>query len=176
MSNPYLSEIRIMAFNFPPKGWAFCNGQILGISQYQALFSLLGTAYGGDGRVNFALPNLQGTVPMHFGNGYTLGEKSGEPTHTLNVNEMPRHNHGMTATATAGVNSAPASDSSEFLAQGAVTNPLATVNLYGTASANRTFAGGAISNNGGTQPHPNQQPYLVLNFCIALSGAFPPRG
>jgi microcystin-dependent protein len=173
MSNPYQSEIRIMAFNFPPRGWALCNGQLLGINQNQALFSLIGTTFGGDGRTNFALPNLQGTAPMHFGNGYTLGQKSGEPTHTLNVNEMPRHNHGMTATAGAGATSVPGS--TDFLGQGAVTSPLALVNLYGTASANRTFAGVAIANNGGTQPHPNQQPYLVLNFCIALQGIYPSR-
>lgn len=173
MSSPFQSEIRIMAFNFPPKGWAFCNGQTLAINQNQALFSLLGTTYGGNGTSTFLLPNLQGQVPMHFGSGYTLGQKSGEATHTLNVNEMPKHNHGMTATATAGATSIP--DSTYFLGQGAVTNPLATVNLYGTGSANRTFAGAAIANNGGTQPHPNQQPYLVLNFCISLQGIYPSR-
>jgi microcystin-dependent protein len=174
MSNPYVSEIRIMAFNFPPKGWALCNGQTLAIAQNQALFSLIGTTYGGDGIRTFQLPNLQGQVPMHFGSGFTLGQKSGEATHTLNINEMPLHNHLMVATAAAGGTEVPSS--TDFLGQGAVTNPLATVNLYGTGNPTLTFASAAISNSGNSQPHPNQQPYLVLNFCISLQGIFPSHG
>jgi microcystin-dependent protein len=173
MSAPYLSEIRIMSFNYAPKNWALCNGQLLGINANQALFSLLGTTYGGDGRVNFGLPNLQGRVPLHFGNGFVLGQMAGETAHTLLSSEMPTHNHLMAATAEAGATEIPSS--TFFLGQGAVTNPLATVDLYGTGSPSRTFAAAAISNTGGSQPHPNQQPYLVLNFCICMSGIFPSR-
>jgi microcystin-dependent protein len=173
MSSPYLSEIRIMAFNYPPKGWQLCNGQTLAINTNQALFSLIGTTYGGDGIRTFLLPNLQGLAPLHFGNGFTLGQKSGETTHTLNLGEMPMHNHLMSATAAAGGTDVPSS--TDFLAQGAVTNPLATANLYGTGNSNLTFAAAAISNSGNGQPHPNQQPYLVLNFCISMQGIFPSR-
>jgi microcystin-dependent protein len=171
MSAPYLSEIRIMSFNYAPKNWALCNGQLLAINQYQALFALLGTTYGGDGRVNFGLPNLQGRVPLHFGNGFVLGQMAGEVTHTLNINEMPAHTHLMAATAGAGATEIPSA--TDFLGQGAVTNPLATVDLYSTGTASLTFAAAAINNTGGSQSHPNQQPYLVLNFCICMSGIFP---
>jgi microcystin-dependent protein len=174
MSNPYMSEIRIMSFNFPPKGWALCNGQLLSITQNQALFSLLGTTYGGDGRTNFALPNLQGRVPTHFPSGTRPGVVSGEAEHTLQVTEMPTHSHLMMATATAAQLAAPDPTNSRFLAQ--AKSPAGAVNIYSTANQNITFAQNAIANNGGSQPHENRQPFLVLNFCIALQGIFPSPG
>lgn len=162
MGTPFIGEVKIMAFNFAPKGWAACNGQLLPINQNQALFSLLGTTYGGDGRVNFALPNLQGRVPLHLGNGFTQGQAGGEAAHTLSIGELPTHTH------TPGASSAGAS----------VSNPVGNLwadagkNNYNTAT-NTTMAPQAISNVGGSQPHDNMSPYLVLNFCIALQGVFP---
>jgi len=164
MAEPFLSEIRIMSFNFPPRGWALCNGQLMPINQNQALFSLLGTTYGGDGRTTFSLPNLQGSVPIHTGNGHTLGQVSGEPTHTLIINEMPQHTHALTATSSAGTQS---------LVPG---NLLATSpnQLYHALDSNQTAMNpGAIGITGNSQPHPNMMPYLTLCFCIALQGIFP---
>lgn len=160
MATPYLSEIKIMSFGFAPKGWAFCNGQLLPINQNQALFSCLGTTYGGDGRVNFALPNLQGRIPMHLGNGHNLGEAAGEQAHTLSLTELPAHTHTWGATNT------PAN----------APNP--TSNLLGGApeynsAGNVAMFPGVLSTVGGTQPHLNMQPFLTLNFCIALQGIFP---
>jgi microcystin-dependent protein len=167
MAEPFLSEIRIMSFNFAPKGWALCNGQLLPINQNQALFSLLGTTFGGDGRVNFALPDLRGNTPIHVGEGHTLGEKAGEQSHTLTSAEMPEHIHGANATtvqAQANTNSAsplvmPAQSNFSF--------------LYGPATNFQQMAPNALSNVGGSQAHQNMQPYLVLSFCIALQGIFP---
>jgi microcystin-dependent protein len=162
MATPFLSEIKIMSFGFPPKGWAFCNGQLLPINQNQALFSLLGTTYGGDGRVNFGLPNLQGRAPMHTGNGHVLGERGGEPNHTLSISEIPTHTHTWAVTNTAANAPGPASNllgaAPEY--NGAGTNPTA---MYQSV----------LSIVGGSQPHLNTQPYLTLNFCIALQGIFP---
>ena len=180
MAEPFLSEIRIMSFNFPPKGWAFCNGQLLPINQNQALFSLLGTTYGGDGRVNFGLPNLQARIPIHQGNGHTLGERAGENAHTLILSEMAAHNHFVNA-----INGAPDAGNSghtpattKYLAQAKaiVSGNQNDVNLYGTDGPSQVFANSnpnAITNTGGNQPHENRQPVLVLNFCIALEGIFP---
>ena len=174
MSDPYLSEIRIMSFNFAPRNWALCNGQLLAINQYQALFSLLGTTYGGDGRATFGLPNLQGRVPLHFGNGFTLGQQSGETAHTLLYSEMPLHNHLMTATAAKAASAIPAP--AVYLGKGqSQGSGTPVVNIYSTAGQSGTFAAAAINNTGGSQPHPNQQPFLVLNFCISLQGIFPSR-
>ncbi|MGR8981278.1 MAG: phage tail protein [Gammaproteobacteria bacterium] len=164
MAEPFLSEIRIMSFGFAPKGWAQCNGQLLPINQNQALFSLLGTTFGGDGRVNFALPDLRTRVPIHFGDGHTLGESAGERSHTLTAQEIPSHNHTLMATNTPAEMNVP-------------TNAyLATVNNAYTAPANLTaMAAAEVGNTGGSQPHENMQPYLSLNFCIALQGIFPSR-
>jgi microcystin-dependent protein len=172
VSSPFLSELRIMSFNFAPKSWALCNGQLLPINQNQALFSLLGTTYGGDGRVNFGLPNLQGRVPIHMGSGFTLGQLGGEVSHTVNISEMAQHNHAMTATAqTATEQAAP---NTSYLGQAqAQGNPKQNVNIYGASNPTGQMAPAVIGQTGGSQPHANQQPFLVLNVCIALQGIFP---
>ncbi|MEO5714171.1 MAG: tail fiber protein [Luteolibacter sp.] len=163
MAEPFLAEIRIMSFSFPPKGWAMCNGQLLPINQNQALFSLLGTTFGGDGRVNFALPNNQGRTPIHFGNGYTLGQQGGEQAHTLSISEIPTHIHQVMATSDAATVSVPSN-----------TVRLASVNNGYTPAANLvSMAPQAVTNAGGSQAHLNMQPFLTLNFCIALQGIFP---
>jgi len=163
MAEPFLSEIRIMSFGFPPKGWALCDGQLLPINQNQALFSLLGTTYGGDGRVNFGLPNLQGRTPIHMGSGHTLGERGGEQAHTLSISEIPTHVHTANGTSNAG-NVAP-------LANNLLAN---TPSLIYNAPGNLTSLQPAtLANVGGSQAHLNMQPFLVLNFSIALQGIFP---
>jgi microcystin-dependent protein len=162
MSEPFLSEIKIISFGFAPKGWSLCDGQLLPINQNEALFSLLGTTYGGDGRQNFGLPNLQGCVPFHEGNGLTLGERGGEQTHTLTLSEMPQHTHTPASSSAAANASNPVGD---YWANGGK-------NIYNT-TANTAMAPQAISNNGGGLAHDNMSPYLVLNFCIALQGIFP---
>ena len=165
MAEPFLSEIRIFSFGFPPKGWATCDGQLLPINQSQALFSLLGTTYGGDGRVNFGLPNLQGRTPIHDGSGHTLGERGGEQNHTLSINELPTHVHAAIASSSSGSGQAPAT---AFLGSDTTASPyLLPENNLGALNA------GTIPNVGGSQPHLNMQPFLVLNFCIALQGIFP---
>jgi microcystin-dependent protein len=162
MAEPFLAEIRIMSFGFPPKGWALCNGQLLPINQNQALFSLLGTTYGGDGRVNFGLPNLQGRAPIHMGSGHTLGERGGEQAHTLSISEIPTHTHVMNASDTPPeTNSA----SSGYLA--------AAANVYGPPSNLVAMSAAEAGNAGGSQAHLNMQPFLTLNFSIALQGIFP---
>jgi microcystin-dependent protein len=162
MAEPFLSEIRIMSFNFAPKGWALCNGQLLPINQNQALFSLLGTTYGGNGQTTFALPNLQARVPIHFGAGFSLGENGGEQAHTVTMAEMPTHVHAALASSSDGNASLPGG------------NVLATAaNAYGAAASLTTLVPGTVTNVGGSQPHTNIQPYLVLTFCIALQGIFP---
>lgn len=165
MAEPFLSEIRIVSFSFPPKGWALCNGQLLPINQNQGLFSLLGTTFGGDGRVNFALPNMQGRVPIHVGNNHTLGERGGETAHTLTVSELPAHSHPMMA------NSADANDSkvsSHVLSKSyqAAYIPYNAGSMVGLNSM-------VVGNTGGSQAHLNLQPFLALGFVIALQGIFP---
>lgn len=164
MSEPFLSEIRMMSFNFAPRGWAQCNGQLMPINQNQALFSLLGTTYGGDGRVNFALPDLRGRVPIHTGNGHTLGERAGETAHTLILSEMPMHTHQLMATSDAGTRAVVPGN---MLAK--------TANqLYHAPDSNLAAMNpAAISNVGGTQAHENMMPFLAIMFCIALQGVFP---
>jgi microcystin-dependent protein len=162
MAEPFLSEIRIFSFNFAPRGWALCNGQLLPINQNQALFSLLGTTYGGDGRVNFGLPNLQGRTPIHVGGGHTLGERGGEEIHTLNLSELPTHTHLVGAVSSAANNANPVDRA-----------PAATVqNIYSDATPNVAMQQ-TLTNAGGNQPHSNMQPFLVLNTCIALEGIYP---
>jgi microcystin-dependent protein len=163
MAEPFLSEIRIMSFGFPPKGWATCDGQLLPINQNQALFSLLGTTYGGDGRVNFGLPNLQGRTPIHVGNGHTLGERAGEQTHTLAIGELPAHTHTPQGTSTSA--NTVAVPTANVLAGAA--------NLYTGANNLVPLVAGSVSSFGSSQAHPNMQPYLTLNFSIALQGIFP---
>jgi len=165
MAEPFLSEIRIMSFGFPPKGWALCDGQLMPINQNQALFSLLGTTYGGDGRVNFGLPNLQGRTPIHMGSGHTLGERGGEQAHTLSISELPTHVHTCNASTVVANNTAPT-------AAGVISKSL-SANGYGSAANFLAMAPQAIGNTGGSQAHLNMQPFLVLNFSIALQGIFP---
>ncbi|GGR36678.1 phage tail protein [Deinococcus ruber] len=163
MAEPFLSEIRLMSFIYPPNGWALCNGQLLPINQNQALFSLLGTTYGGDGIVTFALPNLQGRVPMHFGNGHTLGEQPGSQSVTLTAGQLPTHMHTLAASSdSANTQGDPASAL------------LAPVNGgYGAASGLTTLDPSSVTSVGNSQPHDNMQPYLTLSYCIATSGIFP---
>ena len=163
MSEPFLSEIRIVSFNYPPRGWAFCNGQLLQINQNQALFALLGTTYGGNGQTTFALPDLRGRVPVHTGNGHTLGEAAGSSSTTITQAQMPAHNHFVNVTNN----------------NGAVSNPtgnfLGAVNAMYAAfgSSLTTMSPQTITNVGGSQAHDNRQPLLALTFCIALVGIFP---
>ena len=172
--DPFVAEIRIFPFNFAPKGWAFCDGQLLPLSQNTALFSLLGTTYGGNGKSNFALPDLQGNAPMHPGQGpglslHDLGETGGSETVTLLESEIPSHNHSYNARPT-----------------GAVPPQASPVGLAPARSNSRPYSPASVSANGqmnftgtgmsgGDQPHNNMMPYLTLNFCIALQGVFPPR-
>ena len=163
MAEPFLSEIRIMSFVFAPKGWALCNGQLLPINQNQALFSLLGTTFGGDGRVNFALPDLRARTPIHVGSGHTLGERGGEQAHTLSIAEIPTHAHVLNGTNSTG--GQPAGSSAVFANGGS--------DLYVGAQQLVAMAAGSVANTGGSQAHLNMQPFLTLSFCIALQGIFP---
>jgi microcystin-dependent protein len=161
MGTPYLGEIRIFSFNFAPKGWALCNGQLLPINQNQALFSLLGTTYGGNGVQTFALPNLQGCTPLHIGGSFTQGQTGGEVNHTLNIEEIPVHTHIVTASSAA--------------ADQAVTGGTVWAKAPGAYDSHpgMSMSPAEISSTGGSQPHNNMQPYLVLNFCMAINGIFP---
>ena len=171
--DPFVAEIRIFPFNFAPKGWAFCDGQILPISQNTALFSLLGTTYGGNGQSTFALPNMQGNVPMHPGQGpglslHDLGETGGSETVTLLISEIPAHNHPLKANTSTASKSIPTGNS---FAKGSSMTPY----LAPAGAPLVNMSGQTITPSGGDQPHNNMQPYLTLNFCIALQGVFPPR-
>jgi microcystin-dependent protein len=167
MAEPFLSEIRIMSFNFAPKGWALANGQLLPINQNQALFSLLGTTFGGDGRVNFALPDIRARAPIHVGSGHTLGERGGEQAHTLSIAEVPTHTH------TANATTAQADQNSNSAAPTRMPAQSNFSFLYGPASDFQSMAPNSLANSGGSQAHLNMQPFLTLNFCIALQGIFP---
>jgi microcystin-dependent protein len=172
--DPFVAEIRIFGFNFAPKGWAFCDGQLLPLSQNTALFSLLGTTYGGDGKSNFALPNMQGNAPMHPGQGpglslHDLGETGGSETVTLLISEIPSHSHSLFANAVAGDTNSPSPSVSLARSKNATA-------YQSTTNQNLVqLADNAIAPAGGDQPHNNMMPYLTLNFCIALQGVFPPR-
>jgi microcystin-dependent protein len=164
MATPFLGELKIISWNFAPKGWALCNGQLLPINQNQALFSILGTTYGGNGTTTFALPDLRGRVPIHVGQGFTQGQAAGQEFHTLTQSEMPMHTHIANANS------------------GNATTPIPTGNLLG--AGNNMYAQptnlvtldpSSVTNVGGSQPHENRQPFLVLNYCIALTGIFPSR-
>lgn len=163
MAEPFLSEIRIMSFGYAPGGYALCNGQLLPINQNQALFSLLGTTFGGDGRMNFALPDLRGRAPLHVGSSHSLGERGGEQTHTLSIAELPPHTHVLSASSQDG------------------NAPVPTVNVlarnqsqvYTPPSNLAAMNPGSVTNAGGGQAHLNMQPFLTLSFCIALKGIFP---
>ena len=167
MSEPFLAEIRIASFNFAPKGWALANGQLLPINQNQALFSLLGTTYGGNGQTTFALPDIRGRVPIHAGSGHTLGERAGEENHTLAIAETPTHSHSANATT------AQADQNSNSAAPTRMPAQSNFSFLYGPASNFQAMAANTLGNVGGSQPHSNMQPFLVLNFLIALQGIFP---
>ena len=164
MAEPFLSEIRIMSFVFAPRGWALCDGQLLPINQNQALFSLLGTTFGGDGRTNFALPDLRGRTPIHAGSGHTLGERGGEQAHTLSIAELPQHTHGLVASGATADTAVPSNTA--LLASSPAQFYTSPNNLIALGS-------GSVSNVGGSQAHLNMQPFLTLSFCIALQGIFP---
>ncbi|HZS04615.1 MAG TPA: tail fiber protein [Blastocatellia bacterium] len=164
MAEPFLSEIRLFSFAFAPKGWALCNGQLLPINQNQALFSLLGTTFGGNGQTTFALPDLRGRVPIHFGSGHTLGERGGEQAHTLTLAEMPTHYHQVQASSSNGNTNFPANN---VLAK--------ALNVYRNPDNLTQINPASVTNVGGSQAHLNMQPFLTLNFCIALQGIFPSR-
>ena len=165
MSEPFIGQVNQVSFNVVPKGWAQCNGQLMSIAQNQALFSILGTTYGGDGITTFALPNLQGRTPVHPGNGITLGESAGEASHTLSPTETPLHGHPLMASITVGNAHDP---TGAVLAAGA--------DLYNSGPGNQMMDPTSISPTGGGQPHNNMQPYLAINFIIALTGIYPSRG
>ena len=165
MIEPYLAEIQWVSFNFAPKGWALCNGQLLPINQNQALFSLLGTTYGGDGRVNFALPDLRDRVAVHAGGGHSLGERFGANAHTLSAAELPAHTHGVNATTAAATTNVPSTAAVPAKSVGA--------NVYGPTGNPLPMDAQAIATPALTQPHENRQPFLVVSFCIALQGIFP---
>jgi microcystin-dependent protein len=169
MGTPILGEIKIISWNFAPQGWAFCNGQFLPINQNQALFSILGTTYGGNGQTTFALPDFRGKVPIHQGNGFVVGEKAGQEVHTLTLAEMPAHNHFMNVSTTSTDNAATSGNSNYW--GKTADNTL----LYASGQGNSAMASATCGPIGGSQPHENRQPYLVLNFIIALQGVFPSR-
>ncbi|WP_349263053.1 phage tail protein [Longimicrobium sp.] len=169
MSEPFLSEIKVVSFNFPPKGWALCNGQFLPINQNQALFALLGTTYGGNGQTTFALPNLRGRLPIHMGNGHILGEAAGSTGVTVTIQQLPTHSHFLNASASDGNLPVPfANNQGNLLAR-------EVDQVYGPAANLSPVAASTVTSVGGSQPHNNMMPYLTLNFIIALQGIFPSR-
>jgi microcystin-dependent protein len=162
MGTPFIGELKLVPFNFAPKGWAMCNGQFLPINQNQALFSLLGTMYGGNGQTTFALPDLRGRTPISFGNGHTQGEAAGEVAHTVTLSEMPQHIHMARAVGGDGTTPIPTGAALASFNNG-----------YRQPTELTTLHPATVSNIGGSQPHENRQPFSVLNWCIALQGAFP---
>lgn len=173
MAEPFLAEIRMMSFAYAPtsQGWALCNGQLLPINQNQALFSLLGTTFGGNGQTNFALPDLRGQTPIHVGNGFVLGEKGGQQSHTITTPEMPQHWHVLSGST---ANASAIGPGGNVLARGTTAVGGNPINYYSTTLSNFVaMQPGTVGNTGGSQPHQNMQPYLTISFCIALQGIFP---
>ena len=166
MAEPFLSEIRIMSFGFAPKGWAQCNGQLLPINQNQALFSLLGTTYGGDGRITFALPDHRGRTPIHVGSGHNLGERGGEQAHTHSIAELPTHTHVVSGTSTSSDPNGTNIPTGNLLSAG-------PAEIYAAPSQLVALNAATVGNTGGSQASLNMQPFLTLTFCIALQGIFP---
>ncbi len=165
MSEPFIGEIRMMAFNFPPKNWALCNGQSLPINENQALFSLLGTTYGGNGQTTFGLPDFRSRTPIHVGSGFVQGQVGGSESHTLISSQMPSHTHTLNASSSASAAAIPTNNS---FANG-------TAKLYAAQNNGAVLQASTVGNVGGSQPHNNMQPYSVISFCIALTGIFPSR-
>jgi microcystin-dependent protein len=163
MAEPFISEIRLMSFAYAPRGWAFCNGQLLPRQQNQTLFSLLGTTFGGDGNVNFALPDLRGRTPIHVGSSHVLGEKGGEQSHTLSIQELPTHTHVVNTSSNNATTDTPAAG--ELLG-------VAALDLYRPPTNLKGMEPGIVGNIGGSQAHPNMQPFLTISFCIALQGIY----
>lgn len=168
VAEPFLAEIRLMSFSVIPRGWALCNGQLLPINQNQALFSLLGTNYGGDGRTNFALPDLRGRVPIHTSADYSLGSRGGAETHTLTESELPAHTHAVNASTVAGN-----SGFANFAGTGHVLAPDPGAGFAASAASSATLNPASVATAGSSQAHANMQPYLTISFCIALQGIFP---
>jgi microcystin-dependent protein len=166
MSQPFMGEIKLISWNFPPKGWAFCNGQFLPINQNQALFSLFGTTYGGNGQTTFALPDFRGRVPVHVGSGFTQGEAAGEAAHTLTTSEMTQHIHTAQGFTQNG---------DQVVPTGNVLSVVTGLYAGGGSGSLVALNAASVSNVGGSQAHENRQPYLVLNFVVALIGIFPSR-
>lgn len=164
MAQPYLGEIRLFAGNFAPAGWMFCEGEILAISEYETLFNLIGTTYGGDGQSTFALPDLRGRIPLHQGNGFTLAETGGVEEVTLTVQQIPSHSHALLASTDVGTNPSPASE---------VPATTSTFDWYVDSAPSAAMAATSIGSVGGSQPHTNFQPYLCVNYIISLFGIFP---
>jgi microcystin-dependent protein len=164
MAQPYVGEVRMFAGNFAPAGWMFCEGQLLPISEYETLFQLIGTTYGGDGQSTFALPDLRGRLPIHQGNGFILAETGGVESVTLTPNQIPAHNHAFLASSAPATGNAPA---------GALYAESSTINMYIEDVANANLGASAVSPVGGSQPHDNYQPYLCVDFIISLFGIFP---
>lgn len=163
MAQPYVGEIRMFAGNFAPAGWFFCEGQLLPISEYETLFNLIGTTYGGDGQSTFALPDLRGRIPLHFGNGFTLAETGGVEDVTLTVNQIPSHTHPFLAS----------SDNAQGTAQARVLATTPSYTPYVVDNATSPMSPSSIGSTGGSQPHTNFQPYLCVDFIISLFGIFP---
>jgi microcystin-dependent protein len=170
VAEPFMGEVRMTAFNFAPKGWAQCNGQLLPINQNQALFALLGTMYGGNGQTNFALPDLRGRTPIHMGGGIIQGQRGGEASHTLTLSEMPQHPHFVSASS-----SAPDSSGGNSPANTKVLSATSTGQLYAPAANLQPMSPQMVGSVGGSQPHANMMPYTVIGMCIALIGIFPSR-